>query len=384
MPDAIPSPRSPALAFARIHRGRPVLGALLTGLALTAAFAATPLHAQTLAPRRTLTTGPAPGCDIAPATTDNNAPRNTAEARRLSAQGQEAALVGDQAAARDAFARAVQLNPADERLLYDLARAHEALADTLPAVGAYCRYLTLAPAGSEASDVRTRLGQLVPGDARQRAEDAQVAFRLGLGFLEERQYEAAVRAFDEVVRLAPTAPEGPHNRALARAATGRRAEALADLETARVAAPSVEDRLAIARAIDVLRRPVYSSGGAFLRGVLPGAGQFYTGRPVRGTIVLALVAGSVGAALTPRTTEREIAYTDPNGVPAPYTEVVRERPWFVPGIAAAGALTLLSAIEASVVANRSQRGASILAVATAVQPMRTPRGDAGLGFTFRF
>ncbi|HMS04076.1 MAG TPA: hypothetical protein PKE51_13925, partial [Gemmatimonadaceae bacterium] len=121
MPDAIPSPRSPALAFARIHRGRPVLGALLTGLALTAAFAATPLHAQTLAPRRTLTTGPAPGCDIAPATTDNNAPRNTAEARRLSAQGQEAALVGDQAAARDAFARAVQLNPADERLLYDLA-----------------------------------------------------------------------------------------------------------------------------------------------------------------------------------------------------------------------------------------------------------------------
>jgi hypothetical protein len=56
----------------------------------------------------------------------------------------------------------------------------------------------------------------------------------------------------------------------------------------------------------------------------------------------------------------------------------------VPGIAAAGALTLLSAIEASVVANRSQRGASILAVATAVQAMRTPRGDAGLGITFRF
>ena len=100
--------------------------------------------------------------------------------------------------------------------------------------------------------------------------------------------------------------------------------------------------------------------------------------------VLALVAGSVGAALTPRTTEREVAYTDPNGVPAPYTEVLRERPWFVPGLAAAGAVTLLSAIEASVVANRSQRGASILAVATALHPVRTPRGDAGLAVTVRF
>jgi tetratricopeptide (TPR) repeat protein len=367
------------------RRGVARAGIACAGVALLAGLgAATALPAQTLAPRRTLTTGAAPGCDLAPAATASEAPRNTAEARRLSAQGQEAALVGDQGAARDAFARAAQLNPADERLLYDLARAHEALSDTVAAVGSYCQYLTLAPAGSEAADVRTRLGQLVPGDARQRAEDAQVAFRLGLGFLDDRQYPAAVRAFDEVVRLAPSAPEGPFNRALARAATGRRAEALADLETARVAESRVAERLAIARAIDVLRRPVYSPAGAFLRGVLPGAGQFYTGRPVRGTFVLALVAGSVGAALTPRTTEREIAYTDPNGVPAPYTEVVRERPWFVPGVAAAAGLTLISAIEASVAANRSQRGASILALASSLQPVRTPRGETGLALSLRF
>jgi tetratricopeptide (TPR) repeat protein len=346
--------------------------------------ATTPLGAQTLAPKRTLTTGAAPGCDLAPVTTDASSPRNTAEARRLAAAAQEATLEGDLLAARDAFARASQLNPADERLLYDLARAHEALADTLPAIGAYCRYLGLAPAGTEASDVRTRLEQLVPDEARQRAEDAAVAFRLGLGFLEERQFEAAVRAFDEVVRLAPAALEGPHNRALARSAVGRRREALEDLELVRAAAPTVEDRVAVAQAIDVLRRPVYAPGVTLVRGLLPGFGQLYTGRPVRGVVVMALVAGATGAAFTPMTEEREIAYTDPNGVPAPYTEVVRERPWLVPGLAAAGTLTVLAALEATSFASRSRRGASILAAASSLRHTVTPRGDAGVGLSIRF
>jgi len=358
--------------------------ACVAGALLLVLSAAAPLSAQTLAPKRRLTTGAAPGCDLAPVVTDASSPRNTAEARRLAAVGQEATLEGDQAAARDAFARASQLNPADERLLYDLARAHEALADTLPAIGAYCRYLGLAPAGTEATDVRARLAQLVPDEARQRAEDASVAFRLGLGFLEERQFEAAVRAFDEVVRLAPAALEGPHNRALARSAVGRRREALEDLERVRAAAPTVEDRVAIAQAIDVLRRPVYSPGAAFARGLLPGFGQLYTGRPVRGVVVMALVAGAAGVAFTPQTEEREIAYVDPNGVPAPYTEVVRERPWFLPGMAVAGAITALAALEATSHASRSRRGASILALASSLRPALTPRGDAGVGVSLRF
>lgn len=359
-------------------------GLALAAAALLLLASAAPLSAQSLPAKRTLTTGAAPGCDVAPALTDASSPRNTAEARRLAAVAQEATLEGDQVAARDAFSRASQLNPADERLLYDLARAHEALADTLPAIGAYCRYLGLAPAGTEANDVRARLSQLVPDDARQRAEEASVAFGLGLDFLDGRQFEAAERAFDEVVRLAPVALEGPYNRALARSAVGRRREALEDLERVRAAAPSVEERVAIAQAIDVLRRPVYSPGAAFARGLLPGFGQLYTGRPVRGVLVMALVAGAAGVAFTPMTEEREIAYTDPNGVSAPYVEVVRERPWFVPGLAAAGALSALAAIEASSFASRSRRGASILAAATALRPAVTPRGDAGVGLSIRF
>lgn len=347
-------------------------------------------HAQLLQPKRTLTTGAAPGCDLAPIAADQTTPRNNAEARRLAATAQEAALIGDQAAARAAFVRAAALNPTDERLAYDLARAHEELADTLPAIGSYCRYLVLAPNGTEAADARTRLARLVPNDARQRAEDANVAFRLGLGFMDDQRYDAAVRAFEEVVRLAPAAPEGHFNRGLARSAIGERSGALADLEVYRAAAPTVEERVATARAIDVLRRPVYSPGAAVLRGVLPGFGQYYTQRPVRGTLMLAAVAGAIGAALTQQTTERVIPYVDPNGVPAPYIESSTERKYFVPGVAAAAGLTLAAALEALWYANRSQRGASILDRSNARPPTTggvswapTVHMQRGLGVAFR-
>ncbi len=323
--------------------------------------AATRAPAQTLLAKRALTTGPAPGCAIPAAGQAAVARRDNVEARRLATAGQEAALIGDQTAARDAFARAAVLHPGDERVAYDLARAHEELSDTLKAVSEYCRYLTLAPAGGEANDVRNRLGRLVPRPAQQQAEDVQVAFRLGLALFDDGRYDASARAFDDVVKNAPTAPEGFYNRGLARAASGRRADALTDLEQFRAAAPTVDDRVEVGRAIEVLRRPVFSPGVAFARSLLPGFGQLYTGRPVRGLIVLVAVAGSAGMAFTQQTTEKQIAYVDPNGVPAPYVERTTERPYFVPAVAAATGLAVLGMIEAVWFANRSQRGASIVA-----------------------
>ena len=121
--------------------------ALCTALFAVASVAA---RAQSLRAKRALTVGVAPGCELAP-TRPLNGPRDNAEARRLSAAGQEAALVGDQTAARDAFKKAAALNPGDDRIAYDLGRANEELVDTLAAVGEYCRYLTLSPAGREAA-----------------------------------------------------------------------------------------------------------------------------------------------------------------------------------------------------------------------------------------
>ncbi len=320
-----------------------------------------PLGAQTLAPKRVLTTGPAAGCDVPAPGQGAIARRDNAEARRMAAAGQEAALVGDQAAARDAFTRAAVLNPGDERVAYDLARAHEELSESAKAISEYCRYLTLSPTGRESVDVRERLVRLVPKPVQQRAQDVQVAFRLGLALFDDGRYDASARAFDDVVKLSPVAAEGFYNRGLARAALGRRPGALQDLEQYRAAAPTVDDRVAVGQAIETLRRPVFSPAIALSRGVLPGFGQLYTARPLRGLVVLAGVAGAAGFAFTSRTTSTVVNYVDPNGVPAPYTLRTTERPYAATGLAVAAGLTVVSAMEALWFAKRSQRGASIVA-----------------------
>ena len=359
---------------------------------------AAPLGAQSssqaLAAKRALTTGPAPGCDVS-----NSVPvarRDNAEARRLAAAGQEAALIGDQTVAREAFAKAAVLNPGDERIAYDLGRAHEELTDTTKAVSEFCRYLTLSPAGREASDVRDRLVRLVPRAAQQRAQDVQVAFKLGLALFDDARYDAAARAFDDVIKNAPTAAEGFFNRGLARAAAGRRDDALKDLEQYRANAPTVDDRVEVGRAIEVLRRPVYSPGVALTRGLLPGFGQFYTERPLRGVIVMVATAGAAAFAFTKKTTTKSIAYVDPNGVPAPYTQTTTESPYFISALAAAVGISALGAIEATIFANHSQQGSAIVVrrgggsggaggdAQLSLIPMVGLRGLSGVQFTARF
>lgn len=356
----------------------------ITAMLLGVVVLAAPAQAQSGAPRltakRALTTGAAPGCELPVVGQAPALRRDNAEARRLAAAGQEAALIGDQAAARDAFARAAIVNPGDERIAYDLGRAHEELADFSKSISEFCRYLSLSPTGREAVDVRDRLRRIVPTAAQRRAADVQVAFRLGLALFDDGRYAAAIRAFDDVVRDAPTASEGYFNRGLARAASGSRAAALQDLEQYRANAPTVDDRVEVGRAIEVLRRPVYRPGVAAVRALVPGFGQFYTGHPVRGVLVLAAVGGATGLALTQQTTTTTVAYVDPNGAPAPYTRTTQARAYFTTGIGAAAAFTLLGMIDAVVAANRSQRGATIVAVA----PWLDGRGPVGVKVALRF
>lgn len=348
------------------------------------------LPAQTapvrLVPKRTLTVGPAPGCEIAPPGQAPAARRDNAEARRLAAAGQEASLVGDQVAARDAFLRAAQLNPGDDRIAYDLARALEELSDSTRAVSELCRYLTLSPGGREAADVRDRLQRLVPQERQRKAENVQVQFRLGLSFFDDGRYDAALKAFDDVVRDAPKSAEGWFNRGLARAARGERATALADLEQYRVNAPTVDDRVEVGRAIEVLRRPVYSPAGALVRSLVPGVGQFYVGHTIRGVLTLVASGAGLGLAMVQQTSTETISYTDPNGVPAPYTQTTTQRKYFTAGAGVAVGMAIVGMIDATVAANHSKQGATILAPRTpraALVPVATPRGG-GLSVAVRF
>lgn len=366
-----------ALRFDRSRRARLAATTLLIGSAVLAVRPAT-AHAQTLAPKRTLTTAVAPGCDVGSATAAQRVRRDNAEARRLASAGQEAALVGDRTAARSAFMRAAALNPGDERIAYDAARAHEELADTANAVAEYCRYLSLSPEGREASDVRARLPRLVGREAAANSERAFTSFREGLRLYDGTRYEPAADAFGDAIRRAKSAPEALFNRGLARAAAGQRSDAVKDFEAYLIANPSAEDRTTVARAIDVLRRPVYSSSSAFVRGLLPGFGQFYTGRPGRGVFVLALAAGAGGAAFYQKTETKMIEYIDPNGVPVPYPETTKKRPYLIPGMATAAVLTLGAAIEASRFAASSSRGVA------SVSPYVGARGQVGVQVGARF
>ena len=364
-----------ALHVLRFDR-RPMRAVVWLVLASTAA--ATRADAQSLSLKRTLSAAVAPGCDILAAPPAARVRRDNAEARRLAAAGQEAALVGDRNAARSAFMRAASLNPGDERIAYDAARAHEELSDTTNAVSEYCRYLSLSPEGREAADVRGRLPRLVSREAASNAERTFASFRDGLRLYDARRYGAAADAFGETIRRARISPEGVFNRGLARAAAGSRSDAAKDLEAYLVAMPTAEDRTAVARAIEVLKRPVYGAGSAFTRGLIPGFGQFYTGRPGRGVAVMALAAGAAGAAFYQKTETRTVPYIDPNGVPVPFDETVKKRPYFVPGIAAAAVITIGAAIEASRFAtSSSQRVAR-------VSPYVGARGEVGLNVGMRF
>jgi TM2 domain-containing membrane protein YozV len=222
------------------------------------------------APATTSAVPPAAASPLCPAPRPRPAP--SAEQRRaardLAQRAQQAAILGDRAAAREQLRQAAMLDPRDPDLAYQLARANDAAGAPADAAGEYCRFLSLAPNAPEAAEARERVAILAP----------------------------PVRApTPGVSRLSPT-------RAL-------------------------------------------SLGLA-----IPGAGQFYTGRPVAGVLAFGAAAAGVACAMNQRTVSTTVQETavDPFGNPYTYTarRQASSRPCLVPGLAAAGAIAVTGAIEA--------------------------------------
>ena len=82
------------------------------------------------------------------------------QARQRAALGQEAAIIGNQRAARDQLQRAAQLDPTDREVAYQLARMLDESGSADQAVREYCRYLALAPAETDTVEVRARIAAL--------------------------------------------------------------------------------------------------------------------------------------------------------------------------------------------------------------------------------
>jgi tetratricopeptide (TPR) repeat protein len=191
--------------------------------------------------------------------------------------------------------------------------------------------------------------------ARDLAERAQQAAILG-------DRASAREQLRQAVALDPRDPDLAYQLARANDAAGAPSDAAAEycryLSLAPDGAEAAEarERVAILAPPPRAAAPVTVSGrlsptrALSLGLVLPGAGQFYTGRPVAGAVALGVAAAGVGCAMTQRTTfttSQETA-TDPFGNPYTYTarHAVNSRPCLGPGLAIAGAVALAGAIEA--------------------------------------
>jgi tetratricopeptide (TPR) repeat protein len=315
--------------------------------------------AQQLPVKRTLSAASTLPCPVPPA--GLTASRNDSpDVRRLMALGHEAAIVGDHRQARDVFVDAATLSPGDERIAYQLGRAYEELGDRPNAIREYCRFLALAPQGSDAPGVRTRIAALsTPAGSTPGTDPANAAFRSGVGHLDQRRWSEAVDAFGRVIQTLPRAAEAYYDRGLALGALDDRDAAVRDFERYLSLRPTAEDQAQVRAQIDALRRPTWSTGTAFVTGLLlPGLGQVYTSRPWIGVGVAAAAGTSLYFALMSKEEQVIIDYTvtpGPGFPPIPNfdTVTVTKHPYYGAGIAVFATLTIGAAFEAARYARRS-------------------------------
>lgn len=322
------------------------------------------LAAQTAPQREPLKRGQPPAASSmpCPSAADRVSPTDEQrrEARNLAQRALQAALLGDSATARDDLQQAAALDPTDADLAYRLGRAHESVRASADAVAEYCRFLVLAPSAPEAAEVRVRVSALASPATDPRTAAVISAFQAGVEAYEGGRMADAEAAFSTVIRGEPQWAEPYYNRAMTSLARGQDQPAVRDLEQFLRLKPETDDRAAIVARIASLRRVTFSPGTAFAASlVLPGAGQYYTRRPVRGVITSLGVGTALIIALMQQTTTSTVEQTgtDPFGNEYTYTTTrrSRERPYAVPASIAAIAISLGSAIDAFKYAQRTLR-----------------------------
>ncbi len=300
------------------------------------------------------------------------------QARSLASRGQQATLLGDTAAALSDLRQATALDPLDADLAYQLARAYESGGATAGAVGEYCRFLALAPNTADAADARRRVAALAKPVPDSTIAAANAFFQDGLLAYDARRAMDAEEKLTRALEARPTWADAYFDRALARLAQDERDQAAGDFEAYLRANPEADDRQSVMDRVARIRRSHRSPARAFGLGVVfPGGGQFYTHQPLWGAVFLAAAGGAIGYGVVPetKTTTVQLTATDPFGNPYTYPATRREaqRPNLVPGIVAAGSITLLAAIQAATHAHRGESDEA-RRVSVEIGPARTSLG----------
>lgn len=357
------------------------LGIALGIAATISALGAASLDAQAGTPKRGVDANGGVRCPtVSRASTPTQTER--VKARELTTLGQQAAITGDNRAARDLFRQAAEADPSDAGIAYYLARSYESLGEAPQAMREYCRALSLSPSGPDAADTRERLARLTPV-ARALPESTATRFTAGIAQYEKRRYREAAAAFDSVIKSAPDWEPAYYNRALSNVALDRADRAIRDYERYLELAPDAPDRMAVAREILRLRRSALSPSTALVAGVVPGVGQFYTRRPLFGALVLAGAGGATYLALREKNETRTETFVDPFGNVREFEVTERVRPDYTVGLAAAAGITLAGALEAYFYARRSRaalapRPSSTRQAGAALAPVVSPSLDGSV------
>ncbi|HEY7393460.1 MAG TPA: hypothetical protein VH559_01365 [Gemmatimonadaceae bacterium] len=285
------------------------------------------------------------------------------DARDMAQRARQSAILGDAAAQLSQLRGAADLDPTDANLAYELARAYETAGVPSSAALEYCRFLSLAPSASEGDDVRAHVATLVPPKPDTVVTVEGTAFTRGVEAYGKGQWADAEVFFTTVIRVDSMSAEAYYNRALVRELENHRDGAADDYERYLRLRPEAADRAAVVTRVNQLRADRLSASQAFGLGVvIPGGGQFYTRRPVRGLLLLAGVGAAAAFAMieTKTSTTTTKTASDPFGNPYSYsvTTANKSRPYLVPGLGIAGGIALFSAIDAARYA-RSVRASSL-------------------------
>ena len=216
----------------------------------------------------------------------------------------------------------------------------------------YCRALGSSPGGEVFRDARPRLDAIAMAGAPQLPEAAKSQFLNGLLQADLGNLAGALEAFDAASRAAPTWGDAVYNRGVIRIRLGEPDLAIEDLQRYLALQPDADDAIEVSQRIGQLQiqpsSPVSPGTALGLGLVLPGGGQFYSGRALPGLSVLAVAGGAAVAGFLVKETEIRCVGSVPSGG-CPPERVISEttsKPYKMYGLAAAGAVAVIGAVEA--------------------------------------
>jgi len=274
------------------------------------------------------------------------------EATRLGTDGANENILGQPERARDLLQRAVGLDPTSASLAYQFGRILEDLGESDQAIEQFCRARDLRQPGEAIGDAGARLDALARAREPQLPEAALSHFSNGLLNVSLGNLPEALEAFDNAARAAPGWGDPVYNRGVIRIRLGEPELAVEDLQEYLDLQPEAEDAMLVSQRIGQLQiRPAssVSAGTALGLGlVLPGGGQFYSGRALSGLSVLALAGGAAAAGFLIEEVETQCVGTVPSGG-CPPDRVISEtttKPYKTEGLVAAGVIAVIGAVEA--------------------------------------